>query len=393
MNIPNALQPLPATHAAPIVSYSPAASTHQTDMQASVFKPVSQVAHAEKQTVTLKPGTVPSPLHNAVQAYGFEPDVAASLVTYGANGKLMASGSAVHPEGALKSNQATALMTGDDGAGSYHVLGSDVGPDVGPDIAVQSNSNARDDKPIAHDGELSDEANTAQTPETEKQKAQHIKEQDQEEVRVLAARDREVRTHEQAHAAVGGAYAGAPKYQFEQGPDGVNYAVGGEVPIDVGAAATPEQSLEKAQTVRRAAMAPSEPSPQDRQVAQEATQLEAQARQQIAAARAQERAAKNESASPNDSAGNGASSSDGLQAKEVTATDPSPGPLTSGAHAANIGSSSVEDPMAISSATTIISSSTSASSSERAQGDLVSRIAQVYRAASEPVETYLRASA
>ena len=103
----------------------------------------------------------------------------------------------------------------------------------------------------------------------------------QEVVRELAARDREVRTHEQAHASAGGAYAGAPKYQFERGPDGVNYAVGGEVPIDVGAAATPEQTIAKAQTIRRAALAPAEPSPQDRQVAQESIRLEAAARQEL----------------------------------------------------------------------------------------------------------------
>ena len=103
----------------------------------------------------------------------------------------------------------------------------------------------------------------------------------QEVVRELAARDREVRMHEQAHASAGGAYAGAPKYQFERGPDGVSYAVGGEVAIDVGAAATPEQTIAKAQIIRRAALAPAEPSPQDRQVAQESIRMEAAARQEL----------------------------------------------------------------------------------------------------------------
>lgn len=114
-------------------------------------------------------------------------------------------------------------------------------------------------------------------------KEQQVEAKIQEEIRELAARDREVRAHEQAHAAVGGSYAGAPKYQFERGPDGVNYAVGGEVPIDVGPAATPEQTIAKAQTIRRAALAPAEPSPQDRQVAQESIQLEAAARQELQA--------------------------------------------------------------------------------------------------------------
>ncbi len=101
----------------------------------------------------------------------------------------------------------------------------------------------------------------------------------------LAARDREVRAHEQAHAAVGGQYAGAPSYQYERGPDGVNYAVGGEVRIDVSRAATPEATILKAQTVRRAALAPAEPSPQDRNVAAKATQLESSARAELNAER------------------------------------------------------------------------------------------------------------
>lgn len=106
--------------------------------------------------------------------------------------------------------------------------------------------------------------------------------QDQALISQLAARDREVRAHEQAHMAVGGAYAGAAKYQFQRGPDGVNYAVGGEVPIDVSKAANPEQTIRKAQIVRRAALAPAEPSPQDRLVAAEASRMEMQARQELA---------------------------------------------------------------------------------------------------------------
>ncbi len=101
-------------------------------------------------------------------------------------------------------------------------------------------------------------------------------------IKELAARDREVRAHEQAHVAVGGRYAGGAVYQYERGPNGVNYAVGGEVSISVGPASTPEETLLKAQTIRRAALAPAEPSPQDMKVAAEASRLEAQARQELA---------------------------------------------------------------------------------------------------------------
>lgn len=123
--------------------------------------------------------------------------------------------------------------------------------------------------------------------------------QDQRLISELSARDREVRAHEQAHAAVGGQYAGAPSYDFQRGPDGVNYAVGGEVPIDVGRAATPEATIQKAQVVRRAALAPAEPSPQDRNVAAQATRLESQARAELAAERI-ETEARDEAASASD---------------------------------------------------------------------------------------------
>ena len=105
------------------------------------------------------------------------------------------------------------------------------------------------------------------------------------EVKILAARDREVRAHEQAHVAAGGQFAGAPVYKFERGPNGVNYAVGGEVSISTSKEADPAATLRKAQIIRRAALAPAEPSPQDRQVAAMATRLEAEARNEITLAR------------------------------------------------------------------------------------------------------------
>jgi hypothetical protein len=109
------------------------------------------------------------------------------------------------------------------------------------------------------------------------------------QIQTLAARDREVRTHEQAHVAAGGQYAGAPVYQFERGPNGLSYAVGGEVPISTGAEATPEATLRKAQIIRRAALAPAEPSSQDRAVAAMASRLEGSARLEITMTRTREK--------------------------------------------------------------------------------------------------------
>jgi hypothetical protein len=106
--------------------------------------------------------------------------------------------------------------------------------------------------------------------------------QDLKVIRQLSQRDKEVRAHEQAHSAVGGQYAGAAQYRYQRGPDGVNYAVAGEVPIDVGPInGDPRATLAKMQIVQRAALAPAEPSAQDRRVAALAAQQANQARVEI----------------------------------------------------------------------------------------------------------------
>lgn len=91
----------------------------------------------------------------------------------------------------------------------------------------------------------------------------------------LKQRDREVRSHEQAHKAAGGAHVhGGPSYSYETGPDGKQYAVGGNVGIDVSKVpGDPEATAEKARQVRKAATAPANPSAQDMKVAAKATQL------------------------------------------------------------------------------------------------------------------------
>ena len=62
------------------------------------------------------------------------------------------------------------------------------------------------------------------------------------------------------------------------GPDGKRYIAGGEVPIDMSSGTTPEETIAKMSQVRRAALAPADPSPQDNAVAAAAgaKQVEAQ---------------------------------------------------------------------------------------------------------------------
>ncbi len=141
---------------------------------------------------------------------------------------------------------------------------------------------------------------TAQATEQAKgTNSQALTEAEVEMVRELKQRDREVKTHEQAHMATAGQYArGGPSYTFQQGPDGKRYAVGGEVPIDVGKEKTPEETIQKMRTVRSAALAPASPSPADRSIAATASAAEAQARQEMQAAQAEERTKPRQEAAP-----------------------------------------------------------------------------------------------
>ncbi len=112
--------------------------------------------------------------------------------------------------------------------------------------------------------------------------AAELTDEEQAQVRELQARDREVRAHEQAHALAGGPYASAPTYEFQTGPDGQQYAVAGEVQIDSAPIeGDPSASIEKLRTVIRAALAPREPSPQDRAVARQAQADLQEAQQQL----------------------------------------------------------------------------------------------------------------
>ena len=101
----------------------------------------------------------------------------------------------------------------------------------------------------------------------------------QREINQLKSRDAEVKAHERAHMAAGGGLVrGGASYQYQRGPDGRTYAVGGEVSIDVSSERTPDATIRKMQQVKAAALAPAQPSGTDRAVAARATQMEAQAR-------------------------------------------------------------------------------------------------------------------
>ncbi len=92
--------------------------------------------------------------------------------------------------------------------------------------------------------------------------------------------EREVKAHELAHIASGGGLIrGGASYTYQTGPDGKQYITAGEVQIDISYDLNaPQATIRKMQQVRQAALAPSDPSPQDRAVANQASKIEANAR-------------------------------------------------------------------------------------------------------------------
>jgi hypothetical protein len=151
-------------------------------------------------------------------------------------------------------------------------------PQTGQQLNTQNDA-AKDN---GQDASAGKENAKSQQEDQQKQQAE------QQQIAELKQRDSEVRAHEQAHASLGGQYASSPKYEYERGPDGKRYAVGGEVTIDISEASTPEETIRKAQQVKAAALAPAEPSAQDLRVATEATQLTIEAQNQIANEKAKE---------------------------------------------------------------------------------------------------------
>ena len=125
--------------------------------------------------------------------------------------------------------------------------------------------------------------------ESIRSRPQELTAEEQRRVRDLQAADRRVRTHEQAHIAVGGdlVKSGA-SFTYATGPDDKRYAVAGEVSIDTSPGRTPEETIPKAQHIRETALAPADPSPQDRSVAAAATQMEGKARGELSAQRQSE---------------------------------------------------------------------------------------------------------
>jgi hypothetical protein len=178
-------------------------------------------------------------------------------------------------------------------AGQASVAESEVGSQkekskAGQASSNQTSQNSREIGQLAPTT-LPDNRFVEATGEDGQRKQQDPKQQEQQQrqeqqVQDLVERDKEVRTHEQAHQSAGGEYASSPTYQFTQGPDGKRYATGGEVQIDTSVVpGDPAATIAKMQQIRSAALAPAEPSAQDLAVARSAAASEAKARKELMA--------------------------------------------------------------------------------------------------------------
>ncbi len=135
-------------------------------------------------------------------------------------------------------------------------------------------------------------ANKGKTAANRSSKNSGLTEKELRIIKELKAIDTKVRRHEMAHIAAGGQYiTSGAHYQYQKGPDGNNYAVAGDVHIDTSPVpGDPEATIAKMRKVREAALAPADPSPQDKKVAAESSFIAAKALSELMRMQAEQRA-------------------------------------------------------------------------------------------------------
>lgn len=141
---------------------------------------------------------------------------------------------------------------------------------------VEGSQQTRSTAAISDTAEISDAARAAHDEQHGTSDAEEA------EIRELKQRHDEVVAHEQAHKTAGGAYAGAISYDYQTGPDQKRYAVSGSVPIDTSPiSGDPQATIRKMEQVKRAALAPAQPSAADHQVAAKAEREKMAARAEL----------------------------------------------------------------------------------------------------------------
>ncbi len=188
-------------------------------------------------------------------------------------------------------DSATSPEAGADGVKAAPPL-SGAGAIVAPGALVQAQEKSDANKANSADSKKSEQNESS--PSSASPNPTQLSAEEEAQVRALQQRDAEVRSHERAHKNAGGAITGPASFTYERGPDGKQYAVGGEVSISTGEAATPEATISKMETVVRAALAPASPSSQDLSVASAARRVIAEAQAEIQKERADKASQSND---------------------------------------------------------------------------------------------------
>lgn len=149
-------------------------------------------------------------------------------------------------------------------------------------VQQQSDKVSLSSESISRNTQIKDEETNRQSVENSFNDNADISSEQLREIQKLQQRDAEVKAHEQAHLSTAGQYAaGGASFSYTTGPNGKRYATGGEVPIDLSKEKDPQATLMKMTQVRRAALAPANPSAADRNIAARASMIAADAMSEI----------------------------------------------------------------------------------------------------------------
>ena len=159
-----------------------------------------------------------------------------------------------------------AVGVGDDAGGVEGRAGEGASSVAAPSPAGANGTNTESAKETERNREEGADPAGLRAPD-----GRSLSREEQLEVARLQQVDTQVKAHEMAHLAVAGPYArGGANFSYSTGPDGRKYATGGEVSIDTSKEPSPDATIRKMRTIQAAAMAPANPSPQDRKVAAQA---------------------------------------------------------------------------------------------------------------------------
>jgi hypothetical protein len=186
-------------------------------------------------------------------------------------------------------SQESALKSSAAGGASHTTYQYAVGPDgkryiVGAEVSIIAPEEvldavpggARSSKNAGVRISRNENPDVSKTPVSEKSE-----ELNSEAATALEQIERDVIAHENAHKAAAGRFGGPAHYSYTTGPDGKRYITGGDVSVHTPATNDPEEALQNARQVMRAALAPGDPSGQDISVAASASAMASAARAQL----------------------------------------------------------------------------------------------------------------